>query len=121
VGSGLKYFGGSVAFGFAAIWILASLTAALVCLLAAVVGYGVTSVVERIGARQVSWASRRKATADGLPNRTPEVLLPRWADALNSDLGHIYEPSATTSALSPEAEYGWPNVDDTLMTSGTLQ
>jgi hypothetical protein len=31
-----------------------------------------------------------------------------WAEALNSDLGHIYEPSATTSPFSPGAEYGWP-------------
>jgi hypothetical protein len=43
------------------------------------------------------------------------------ADVLNSGLGHIYEPSASTSALSREAEYGWPNVDDTLITNGTLQ
>ena len=94
---GFRYFGGAVAFGFAAVWIMASLTAALVCLLSAVVGYGVAFVAERRRAPSVE-----KST--------------HWADALNSDLGHIYEPAATTSPLSAEAAYGWP-LDDTVATS----
>jgi hypothetical protein len=121
VGGGLRYFGGSVAFGFAALWILASLAAALVCLLAAVVGYGVVWVVERMQARQVDRASRRIAAPSAVASRTPEVLLPQWADVLNTDLGHVYEPSATMSALSREAEYGWPSADETVVTSGPLQ
>jgi hypothetical protein len=46
--------------------------------------------------------------------------LPLWADALNSDLGHVYEPSATTSPLAREAEYGWPLTDDTVVASEPL-
>jgi hypothetical protein len=117
----LRYFGGLVAFGFAAMWIMASLAAAVVCLLSAVLGSGAILVAERLRARQVSRARRKIATASAAPSGKPEVLLPQWADVLNSDLGHIYEPSATTSALSREAEYGWPAVDDTVITSGTLQ
>jgi hypothetical protein len=121
VGGGLRYFGGLVAFGFAAMWIMASLAAAVVCLLAAVVGYSAISVVERLRARHVTRARRRIATASSPSTRKAEVLLPQWADALNRDLGHIYEPGAATSALSREAEYGWPSVDDTVITSVTLQ
>lgn len=122
MGGGLRYFGGAVAFGFAAVWIMASLEAALVCVLAAVVGYAVVSLGERMrGSRDNRTSGPRVAlpSAAALP-RTPDALLPQWADALNSDLGHIYEPS-TTSPLSREAEYGWPRADDTLTTSGTLQ
>ena len=121
MGGGLRYFGGLVAFGFAAMWIVASLAAAIVCLLAALVGCGAILVVEGLRARHVKRAGRRVATASSRPVRKPEVLLPQWADALNSDLGHIYEPSAATSALSREAEYGWPSVEDTVITSGPLQ
>jgi hypothetical protein len=120
VGGGLRYFGGLVAFGFAAMWIMASLAAAIVCLLAALVGCGAMLVVERLRARHVKRAGRRIATANARPSGKPGVLLPQWADALNSDLGHIYEPSAATAALSREAEYGWPS-DDTVITSGPLQ
>ena len=104
---GFRYFGGAVAFGFAAVWIMASLTAALVCLLSAVVGYGAALAAERRRAKNTSSVQR-------LAPRVGE--LPHWADALNSDLGHIYEPAATTSPLSAEAAYGWP-LDDTVATS----
>ena len=46
--------------------------------------------------------------------------MPSWAEALNSDLGHVYEPSATTSPLAREAEYGWPLIDDTVIASEPL-
>jgi len=121
VGGELRYFGGLVAFGFAAMWIMASLAAAVVCLLSAVAGYGAILVVERMRARHATRGRRRIATASAAPSGKPEVLLPQWADALNRDLGHIYEPNAATSALSREAEYGWPSVDDTVVTSGPLQ
>jgi hypothetical protein len=100
---------------------MASLAAALVCLLSAVVGYGTISVLELLRARQVTRASRRIAAPSALPSPTPKGLLPQWADVLNCDLGHVYEPSLTTSALAREAEYGWPSVEDTVITSGPLQ
>lgn len=106
--AGLRYFCGAVAFGFAAMWIMASLAAALVCLLSAIVGYGAVVVAQRMrGTRAVHVGPT--AEAEGLP---------LWADALNSDLGHIYEPAAATSALTREAEYGWPLNDDTVIASG---
>jgi hypothetical protein len=121
---GLRSFGGAVAFGFAAVWIMASLAAAVVCLLAALAAYGTVALAERVRARLA--ARRRRAgisspTTLALPRRPAEMEdLPLWADALNSDLGHVYEPSATTSPLAREAEYGWPLTDDTVVTSEPL-
>lgn len=121
MGGGLRYFGGAVAFGFAAIWIMASLTAALVCLLSAVIGYGVGFAAERTRGRVVTRASNARIAAPTLTSAAPEATMPVWAETLNSDLGHIYEPSATTSPLSRGAEYGWPHDDETVITGGTLQ
>jgi hypothetical protein len=121
VNGGLRYFAGAVAFGFAALWIMASLAAALVCLLAAIAGYGVVVAVERVQARRPNRRGSSHIAAPrtaAMPSGTPEM--PLWADALNSDLGHIYEPSMTTSPLSREAEYGWPQDDHTVSTSETL-
>jgi hypothetical protein len=119
----LRYFGGAVAFGFAAVWIMASLAAALVCLLSALVGYGVVFVAECTRAKLARRASRHDTVAPRTVapvGRPPEAEdLPLWADALNSDLGHIYEPAAATSPLAREAEYGWP-LEDTVSTSGTF-
>lgn len=124
MGGGLRYFGGAVAFGLAAIWIMASLAAALVCLLAAVVGYGVGFVADRRRARPATRAtSPGISTSSSLsgPSRMPEVgELPQWADALNGDLGHVYEPAATTSPLSADAAYGWPLDDAPGVTSEAL-
>lgn len=124
MGGGLRYFGGAVAFGFAALWIMASLAAALVCLLAALVGYGVGFAADRRRARSVARAARpgiSTSSSVSAQSRKPEVgELPQWAEALNSDLGHIYEPAATTSPLSAEAAYGWPLEDDNAVASETL-
>ena len=121
--SALRCFVGVVAFGFAAMWITASLAAALVCLAAAVVAYGVVVAAERTRARL---AKRKKRVGAGQtivtlapPSVKPEDL-PSWADALNTDLGHIYEPAATTSPLARDAEYGWPLVDDTVVSREPL-
>jgi hypothetical protein len=112
----LRYFVGAVAFGFAAVWILASLEAAIVCGLSAVIGYGAVAAVERMRVRRATRAvspGLSTASRPALPSRAPEVdELPLWADALRSDLGHVFEPTATTSPLAREAEYGWPLTDD---------
>lgn len=123
--SGLRYFVGALAFGFAAIWIMASLAGALVCLLAGVVGYGAILVAERTRAK----LGRRAAEPDvaaayrvAPPRQTPGVGdLPQWADVLNSDLGHVYEPAASMAPLVRDGEYGWPLGDDTVITRETLQ
>lgn len=114
--AGLRYFGGGLAFGFAAVWIMASLAAAIVCLSATAVGYGIGFVVERRRAKPA------RASALAAPRRAPVVVddLPQWAEALNSDLGHIYEPAAATSPLSTEPAYGWPVGDDTAISSEAL-
>lgn len=120
---GMRYFGGALAFGFAAVWIMATLAAALVCLSAALAGYSVVLVAERMQAKRASRVRRGRSFYPSVlarPSRAPGVEdLPGWADTLNSDLGHIYNPSATTSPLSREADYGWPQ--ETAITSGTLQ
>lgn len=114
----LRCLGGAVGFGFAAVWITASLTAALVCVLAAAVGYAGVAVAGRARAKLV--ARRSSPSTLATPTRPPQVEdLPSWADALNSDLGHIYQPAAT-APLTREAEYGWPLTDDAPTPSETL-
>jgi hypothetical protein len=121
--NGLRYFGGAVAFGFAAIWIMASLDAAFVCLASAAVGYGLVFVGERRRAKRVVRVGTPAVSTPSrlaLPHATPEVEdVTLWADALNNDLGHVYEPTAT-SPLSAVAQYGWPLNDDTANASETL-
>jgi hypothetical protein len=125
VGGGFRYFVGAVAFGFAAVWIMATLAGALVCLSSAVVGYGVVLVAERMRARRASRASSGGISAPSAfaaPAQTPHVDdLALWADALRSDLGHVYEPAATASPLAREAVYGWPLIDETAVASEALQ
>jgi hypothetical protein len=110
VGSGLRYFGAAVAFGFAAVWILATLAAALVCLLAAALGYGAILAAERIRIR----LDARTRKPGGKPRKKK---LPLVADELNRDLGYVYEPTAPTPPHAVEPEYGWPPNDDTATSS----
>jgi 2-methylisocitrate lyase-like PEP mutase family enzyme len=120
----LRYFVGALAFGFAAVWILASLAAALVCLSSAVVAYGAVLVVEGTRAKLATRAGSRAVVGASLPavssGRSDAEDLSLWADALNSDLGHVYEPAATTSPVTRDAEYGWPLTDDTAPRSEAL-
>jgi hypothetical protein len=121
VGSGLRYFGGAVAFGFAAVWIMQSLAAALVCLLAAAAGYAAVLVAERTRARLTARVgSPGIATPNTtLPRRTLELEdLSRQADELNHDLGHVYEPGAPPPPSHREA-VGPPLNDDTATPSET--
>jgi hypothetical protein len=125
VGGGFRYFVGAVAFGFAAVWIMATLAGALVCLTSAVVGYGTVLLAERVGAKRAARLSSSGSSAPStfpLPARPPHGEdMSSWADALHSDLGHVYEPAATTSALVREAVYGWPLTDETAIAGETLQ
>ena len=109
MGGGFRYFVGAVAFGFAAVWIMATLAGALVCLLSAIVGYGVVLVAEHARAKRS--LQGRSAHSEGLS---------LWADALHSDLGHVYEPAAATSLLARDV-YGWPLGDETAVASEALQ
>lgn len=96
---GLRYFGGAVAFGFAAVWIMWSLDAAIVCLLAAGGGYGAVFVAQRIGAALATRAGSRGMLRAG---RTPEAeYLSLRADELNQDLGHVYEPTTPHRPVQP--------------------
>lgn len=124
MGGGFRYFAGAVAFGFAAVWIMATLTGALVCLSSAVVGYGAVLLAERMRAKRAVRASSSgiaAPTAFPLPAQPPQGEdLSSWADALHSDLGHVYEP-ATTTPLAREAVYGWPLTDETAIAGETLR
>lgn len=97
---GLRYFGGAVAFGFAAIWITWSPAAALVCLLSAAGGYGAVFAVQSTRAKFTARASSPGSGSSGTfapPRRAPEAEdLAQQADELNHDLGHLYEPTITT-------------------------
>jgi hypothetical protein len=119
---GLRYFGGAVAFGFAAVWILASLAAALVCVLSAALGYGGVVLAERMWARLAARSPRSGLRKHGRgPVQTPVIDGVRgWAEALNTDLGHVFQPGAAMSPLAREAEYGWPLVEEAGITSEPL-
>jgi hypothetical protein len=99
MGGGLRYFGGAVAFGFAAVWIMWSLSAALICLLASVAGYGAVVVAERARAKLAARAGG-SGMSTPRPRRVPEAEdLSLRADDLNHDLGHVYEPTVGMDAL----------------------
>lgn len=106
----LRCLGAAVGFGFAAVWITASLAAAFACLGSAAIGYGVVLVAEHARARRAARAASQDPTDS--PRLTlassgvEEEDLPLQADELNHDLGHVYQPPAG-------AEYGWPANDDT--------
>jgi hypothetical protein len=104
----LRYFGGAVAFGFAAVWIMQSLAAALVCLSAAAAGYGAVLLAERAQrklGRSVNGSRNPSPSTSSSPSKTGAAEdLSRQADALNDDLGHVYEPASTTTHPSGDAE-----------------
>ena len=114
----MRYFAGALAFGFAAVWIMASLAAALVCLLSAAAGYGAVLAVERLRAKR---GARADSPIDPVPVPSPSSEQERQADELNQDLGYVYEPSAPTSHTTAEREYGWPPAGDTATASETRQ
>jgi hypothetical protein len=101
VDSSLRYFGCVVGFGFGVLWMTEGIGSAILCLLLAGLGYGAVLVAERAQADPSTFR---------LPSRTREVGdLPLQAEELNSDLGHVYEPSDDASSpITAEAEYGWP-------------
>lgn len=102
--SSLRYFGCVVGFSFGVLWVTEGLGAAIVCLLLGGLGYGAVFVAERARTNPDAFRLPR-------PNRagSSETDLPRQADELSSDLGHVYEPSDDASSpLASEAEYGWP-------------
>jgi hypothetical protein len=107
----LRCLGGTLGFGFAAVWITASLAAAFVCFASAAAGYGAVLVTERVRATRAGRAASHSRPASSRlapPSVAPKVEeLPRRADELNHDLGHVYQPPA-------EAEYGWPANEDTV-------
>jgi hypothetical protein len=104
VGGGLRYFGGAVAFGFAAVWIMWSLTAALICLLSAAGGYCVVVVAEKARARLGARSGSSRIPTPKMP-RTPDAEdLSQRADELNHDLGHVYEPTVAMPPRAAEAD-----------------
>ena len=99
--SSLRYFGCVAGFGFGVLWMTEGLGAAILCLLLGALGYGAVFVAER---------ARANPEAFRLQARTAEEAdLPRQAEELNLDLGHVYDPSDDASSpLVAEADYGWP-------------
>ena len=101
VDSSMRYFGCAAGFGFGVLWMTEGIGPAILCLLLAGLGYGAVVATERARANPSSFR---------LPTRTPATTdLPRQAEELGSDLGHVYDPSDDASSpLAAEAEYGWP-------------
>jgi hypothetical protein len=98
----LRYFGGAVAFGFAAVWIMWSFTAALICLLSAGAGYGAIAVAERARAKLAARADGPGISTPSTLSRTPDAVdLSVRANELNHDLGHVYEPTAEMPPPAP--------------------
>lgn len=102
--SSLRYFGCVVGFGFGVLWMTEGLGAAIVCLLLAALGYGVVLVSEHARANPESFRLQLPARATAA-----ETDLPRQAEELSTDLGHVYEPADDASSpLTAESDYGWP-------------
>ena len=96
---GLRYFGGAVAFGFAAVWITWSLAAALVCLLSAAAGYGAFFMAQCARGKLAAAASSPTPAS-----RTPEAEdLSLQADELNQDLGHTRADRHDATTCHPES------------------
>ena len=108
----MRYLGGAVAFGFAAVWITASFVAALVCLAAAVVGYGVIFLAERVRAKLAARSNGRSIPSASTLPRSRQASDPGYlalrADELNHDLGHVYDPAGPLPRAD-EPEYSWPS------------
>jgi hypothetical protein len=115
VGGGFRYFVGAVAFGFAAVWIMATLAGALVCLAAAVAGYAAVVVADWTRNKRAAHATvgGNAAPSKGAqPSPAPYLEdFPLTPDALNDDLGYVYEPTGATATLT--REYGWTPGDST--------
>ena len=113
MGGGLRYFGSAVAFGFAAVWIMWSFTAALICLLSAAAGYGTVAGAERGRAKLAARAGSPAISTRSAPSprgRTQEADdLSLRADELNLDLGHVYEPTAAKPTRAAGADGSPPN------------
>jgi hypothetical protein len=123
VAGGFRYFSGALAFGFAAVWIMTTLAGALVCLSSAAVAYGAVVLADRRRAKRSARGETPTviASAGEQPSRTPGLAdFPLTPDALNSDLGYVYEPTAAMSALTRAAEYGWVLDDDAAASTETL-
>jgi hypothetical protein len=86
------------------------LGAAILCLLLGALGYGAVFVSERARANPASFRLQTRTTR--------EADLPRQAEELNLDLGHVYDPSNDASSpLVAEADYGWP-AEEVVHTNG---
>jgi hypothetical protein len=110
VSGGFRYFVGAVAFGFAAVWIMATLAGALVCLAATVAGYGAVVVADWTRTKRTARVAvdGTPATSEGSHTDAEPYLedFPLTPEALNSDLGYVYEPTGAAAR-----EYGWAHSD----------
>ena len=108
VDSSMRYFGCAAGFGFGVLWMTEGIGSAILCLLLAGLGYFAVVVAEH---------AKTDPSTFRLPSRTPEATdLPLQAEELNSDFGHLYEPSDDASSpITAEAEYGWPMEEPELL------
>jgi hypothetical protein len=106
-GSAQRYIGGAVGFAFAAVWATAGLGSALVCIVAALIGYTAVRLGE---GRQLSAISAGRDAVRELQNRRSE---PAGRPAPKSTARATQQvrrpkPAPARAMADPEpATYGW--------------
>jgi hypothetical protein len=111
-GSAQRYIGGAVGFAFAAVWVTAGLGSALVCMVAAVIGYAAVRLSEgreltaiSAGRDAVRELQNRRGESAPVPPRKPSVQKPsvRAAEQVRRQ-----KRVPARAIVDPEpATYGW--------------
>ena len=106
-GSAQRYIGGAVGFAFAAVWATAGLGSALVCVVAAAIGYTAVRLAE--GRKLSAISAGRDAVRELQSRRTEPARRPPQSSAARA-AQQVRRPKpvpARTMADPEPATYGW--------------
>ncbi len=106
-GSAQRYIGGAVGFAFAAVWATAGLGSALVCIVAATIGYTAVRLAE---GRQLSAISAGRDAVRELQSRRTEPAsqpAPKSAARATQQTRRPKQAPARPMADPEPATYGW--------------
>ena len=100
--STMRYVGGAVGFGFAAMWMTVGIGSAIACVLLAAVGYGGVWIAERAQAN----AAGHHPVSDTFE---ADADLPLTADEFELEESSYDKPSDhVATPVAAEVDYGWP-------------
>jgi len=104
-GNTQRYIGGAVGFAFAAVWATAGLGSALVCIVAAAIGYTAVRLTE---GRQLSAISAGREAVRELQSRRAEPASRPAPKAAARPAQQVSRPKPARVMPDPEpATYGW--------------